>query len=243
MSKATEIYVLNRAVRLLQPESGFRTSLDSVMLAAACPAKPGDHILDMGCGVGGAGFCVLHRVPDTHLTGVEIQPAYADLAIQNITLNNAQSRAQIIRTDIRNFTPATRFDHIICNPPYFEAGAHTSAEDDGKATALGHREEAIDITTWIDAAFTHLKSRGTLTLIHKADMTDRIIRAFGKRFGGITLIPLWSRTGQPAKRVIIRATKDSKSPAHLHPGLTLHEADGRYTPEAENILRHGHHLP
>lgn len=240
MSKATEIYVLDRAVRLLQPEGGFCTSLDSVMLAAACPARAGDHVLDMGCGVGGAGFCVLRRVTDTRLTGVEIQPDYAGLARQNIALNDwAAGRVEIACADIRNFVSKHRFDHVICNPPYLDAGTHTRAPEDHKAVALGHSDADMDVKTWIDAGFTHLKSRGSLTIIHRADALDKIIQALGRRFGAVTVIPLWPHAGEAARRVIVRAVKDSKTPAALHAGLVLHQENGDYTPAADAILRSG----
>jgi tRNA1(Val) A37 N6-methylase TrmN6 len=237
MSKATEIYVLNHSVRLLQPEKGFRTSLDSVMLGAACPAKVDDHILDMGCGVGGAGFCVLRRVDGVRLTGIELQADYASLARQNIALNGFEGRVEIIESDIRDFAPDRRFDHIICNPPYLDTGTYSISPDSGKATALGHLDEEMDMEVWVDAAFKHLKSRGTLTMIQRADMVDKIIRAMGKRFGGVTIIPLWPRAGVDAKRVIIRAIKDSRAPAKIHAGIVLHEHDGTYTEIADSILR------
>lgn len=239
MAKSTEIYVLDRAVRLLQPaDGGFRTSLDSVFLASACPAGAGDRVLDMGCGVGGAAFCVLRRVPQSHVTGVDIQAPYVDLARENIGLNDAAGRAEFIQSDIRTFKPAGLFDHVICNPPYFESGAHTPSPDEGKAIALGHNEDEIDVATWVDCGFRHLKSRGSLTMIHRAHDLDRIVQAMGRRFGGITVIPLWPRAGEAAKRVIVRAVKDSRSPAIMHPGITLHkDGEHTYTDAADDILR------
>ncbi len=239
-----EIYVLDRRVRLLQPPKGFRTSLDSVMLAAACPVREGEkdaRVLDMGCGVGGAGFCLLARVPGIHITGVDIQPDHVALARRNIELNNAQDRAAFTCADIRDFNVADkdgRFDHIICNPPYLEAGSYTPSPDDSRARALGHEGQAeMSLKDWIDAGFRLLKSGGSLTLIHRADMTDEIILSLGRRFGAVEIIPLWPRAGQAAKRVVIRARKDRQTPCVLHPGLVLHEDDGKYTPEADNILR------
>lgn len=245
MGKATEIYVLERAVRLLQPAAGgFRTSLDSVMLAASCPARDGDHVLDMGAGVGGAAFCLLHRVAGCRVTGVEVQADYAALAQENIALNAAEGRAAFVAADIRDFTAEARFDHVICNPPYLEAGTHTRSPDEGKALALGHgmgqAGEEMGLDAWLEAGFRHLKSRGSLTMIHRADHADRIVRGLGRRFGAVTIIPLWPRAGEAAKRVIIRAVKDSQSPALLHPGLVLHEADGAYTAAADAVLRAGH---
>jgi tRNA1(Val) A37 N6-methylase TrmN6 len=127
----------------------------------------------------------------------------------------------------------------MCNPPYLDAGTHTPAPDGGRAAALGHGDDAMDVGTWVDAGFRRLKSRGSLTMIHRADAADRIVQAMGRRFGGITLIPLWPHAGEAAKRVVIRAVKDSRSPAVIHPGLVLHAPGGAYTPEAEAILRHG----
>ncbi|MFM7443793.1 MAG: methyltransferase, partial [Tabrizicola sp.] len=39
-------------LRLLQPVRGYRAATDPVLLAAACPAEPGQSVLDLGCGAG-----------------------------------------------------------------------------------------------------------------------------------------------------------------------------------------------
>jgi tRNA1(Val) A37 N6-methylase TrmN6 len=230
-----EIHVLGKRVRLLQPLRGFRTSLDSVMLAAACLAKDGERILDLGCGVGGAGLCVLTRIPDTKLTGIDIQSDHIDLANQNAALNGMEERTAFVTAHIRDYRTDHRFDHVICNPPYLDAGAHAPSPHTAKATAHGHGDDT-DLKDWIDCAFYNLKSKGSLTLIHRADQTDAIIRAMGKRFGATEIIPLWPKTGLPAKRVIIRTHKDRRSPATLHPGIILHQDNGDYTADAEAAL-------
>ena len=63
------------------------------------------------------------------------------------------------------------------------------------------------------------------------------------RCGDVTILPLWPRAGEQARRVIIRARKGVASPARLLPGLVLHDAEGHFTPEAERILRDGAALP
>lgn len=236
-----EITVLGQKVRLLQlAAGGFRTSLDSVMLAAACPAKAGDHVLDMGCGVGGASFCLLHRVPDLRLTGIEWESAYLDLARQNATLNNAAEKAVFIHADIRDYRVEGHkpvYDHVIVNPPFSEAGTHTVSPDPIKAKALGHVQDDLSLEDWINAAHRLVKSKGSLTIIYPTSGTDKIIRAMGKRFGAIEIIPLWPRAGIDSKRVIIRAIKDRQTPCVIRSGLVLHKDDGAYTEEAETVLR------
>ena len=111
-----------------------------------------------------------------------------------------------------------------------------------KQIAIGHGEDDIDLKDWIDAAHRNLRSGGSFTIIHRADTLDKIIRNLGKRFGAIEIIPLWPKLSVPAKRVILRAIKDRKSPAAIHPGIVLHKTEGGYTRAAENILRDGHAL-
>lgn len=238
----SEITVLGQKVRLLQPaEGGFRTSLDSVMLAAACPAQNGDHVLDLGCGVGGASFCLLHRVPSIKLTGIEWEQTYLDLARQNAVLNGAENKANFVHSDIRDYiVEGTKpiYDHVMVNPPFSEAGEHMVSPDPIKAKALGHsHEDDLSLDDWIDAAHRLVKSKGSFTIIYPTAGTDKIIRAMGKRFGAVEIIPLWPRQGVDSKRVIIRAIKHRQTPSGIRAGLVLHNEDGSYTEAAESILR------
>lgn len=230
-------HLLNKRLALRQPESGYRTAIDAVLLAAACPVKNGESVLDLGCGVGAAGLCVLARVPQASLTGIDIQEDHIDLAIQNAADNDLE--ANFACADIRAYKSAP-VDHVIFNPPYMEAGSHTASPSDPRARALGHID--TDLEDWITCAFDHIAGRGSITLIHRADHIDKILRTLGKRFGDIEIIPLWPKAGKAAGRVIIRARKHSKGPAILHPGLILHEPGGEYTVAAEAVLRSGQAL-
>ncbi|MGH1377999.1 MAG: tRNA1(Val) (adenine(37)-N6)-methyltransferase [Alphaproteobacteria bacterium] len=236
------IHVLNKRVALYQAPQGFRTSMDSVMLAASCPAKPNESILDLGCGVGSAGICVLQRVPKTDLTGVEIQKDHIELSIKNADENGFGSRANFICDDVKKLEIET-FNHVICNPPYMEAGAHLNSPSPSKAKAMGYINENDTLQDWVTCAHKHIKGQGSLSIIHDAGHVDSIIHALygksgGKRFGAIEIIPIFSRKDTPAKRVIIRAYKHKKSNASILSGIVMHKDDGSYTNDADEILRH-----
>ncbi len=243
MSNDTPIHVLNQSLALLQVEGGFRTSTDSVLLGAACPVLPGESVLDLGCGVGSAGLCVLRRIKDATLLGVDIQDDHVQKAQENAVLNGMSDRASFMHGDIRCPLDISTFHHVICNPPYKESGAHIPSPSEKKAVAMGHQDERLSLQDWITCAWTHIKGRGSLSLIHEASKTDEIIHCLyspngGKRFGHIEIFPIYSKKGGAAKRVVIRAWKHKKAGSKIYDGIIMHNDDGAYTKEAEDILRH-----
>jgi tRNA1Val (adenine37-N6)-methyltransferase len=74
---------LGGRLHVWQPARGYRAGTDPVFLAAACPARSGEHVLELGCGVGVASLCLAARVEGLALTGVERQVDYAALARRN----------------------------------------------------------------------------------------------------------------------------------------------------------------
>lgn len=232
------IYVLDKRLALHQAEGGLKTSIDAVLLAAACPAQQNHRVLDLGCGVGSAGLCALTRIPTISLSGVDIQNDHIDIANKNAALNNLD--ADFFHADIRQDEAIGQFDHIICNPPYRDAGAYIRSPSAAKDTAIGHNMRLQD---WTDFAWLHIKGQGSLTMINDASQTDAVIRSLysvhgRRRFGGVDIIPLYPKSGVTAKRVIVRAWKHRKSPSTLSSGLVIHQQDGTYTKEANDILRH-----
>lgn len=244
MSENNIIHVLNKRVALHQAPEGFRTSTDSVLLAAACPARSGEAVLDLGCGVGSAGICVLSRVEGTSLMGVDIQACHVELAEKNAAENGFTGRARFSCGDVRETLDLPlSYDHVVCNPPYKEAGAHRPSPSASKAAAMGHQDDDLTLQSWITCAWEHIKGQGSLTMIHEAGKLDEILHSLyspkgGRRFGQVEVFPIFSKDGQAANRVIVRSWKHKKAGSVIHTGIVIHESDGSYTNEAENVLRH-----
>ena len=233
--------MLDHKVRLYQPAEGFRTSFDAVLLAAACPAVKSQTVLDIGCGVGGASFCLLHREPALAITGIDIQEEYIHIADQNRVLNKCDEKNVFQVRAIQDFSvtsPRDRFDHVICNPPFYEAGEHLPSPVESIATARGHGD-ALTLKDWIDCAFHNLKSKGSFTIIHQAEKLNVILRDMGKRFGATEIIPIYTKLGRPAKRVIIRSYKDRLTPLTVQQAIYLEDAAGQQTEDARFLLREG----
>ncbi len=231
--------LLDGRVRLHQPQAGYRAAIDPVLLAAFTAAIDGDRVLDVGTGTGAAALCLAARVPGAAVVGLEKRAEAAEFARGNIALNDAADRVTVVDGDLLapppDLAPAG-FDRVMMNPPYLRAGAASPPPDPWKAAA--NVEGEAGLADWLRFASAMLKPGGTLTLVHRADRLDEILAALhGIRFGSLTLVPLWPKPGEDARRILLSARKGGRSPARLTAGLVLHGADGSYTAAAQRILR------
>jgi tRNA1(Val) A37 N6-methylase TrmN6 len=78
-----------------------------------------------------------------------------------------------------------------------------------------------------------------LTLIWRADGLGDVLAGLTDGFGSFAVLPVHSRAGEPAIRVLVRAIKDGRAPLALLPGFVLADRDGKPTPDSEAVLRGG----
>jgi tRNA1(Val) A37 N6-methylase TrmN6 len=227
----TEAFLDGR-VRVAQPQTGFRSGLDAVMLAAAVPATAGQTVLELGSGAGTASLCLAARVPGLTLTGVEIDESLVVLARENAAANGTD--ATFTAADIFTLPPALKrdFDHVLANPPFHGEGQ--TSPDAARATAL---MDGGTLRDWLKLGLQRTVSSGFFTAILRADRLNEALAALPQK--GVCAFPLWPRVGEAPKRVIVQARKGSAAPFALLPGLVLHQANGAWTEEADAVLRRG----
>ena len=239
----TEDLILGGRVRLRQPREGYRVAIDPVFLAAAAPARSLDRVLDAGMGVGAATFCLLARVPGCRVIGIELQPELAALARENAALNGVEQTVAVLEADLLGAPDLEgAFDVVMANPPYLEAGKATPSPR--RAKALADSEGSASLEDWIAFCCRCARPGGHVVVIHRADRLDALIAALrARRCGAMVVFPLWPKPGKPASRVVVRARAGSTGPLTLAPGLVMHDAANRYTPDAQRVLRHAERLP
>lgn len=238
MTDTTADHLLGGRVQFRQPARGYRAAIDPVLLAASVPARDGESVLEGGTGAGAAALCLLARLGGISLRGIEIDPALAALARANATTNAMADRMEVIEADLLGCR-AGRFDHAMANPPFQPHGSGSESPDASRRRA--DREPAPGMLAgWIDALARHLAPRGSLTLVLPAARLSECMaacRAAG--LGAIGVLPVSPRPGQAAGRILVQGRKAARGPDRLLAPLVLHQPDGRFTPEADAVLRGG----
>ncbi len=228
--------LLGGRVRYAQAAEGHRSGLEPVLLAAATPARPGERVLEAGSGAGAALLCLAARVPGVAGLGVERDAGLVALARGNAAAN-CFSALGFEAGGIEAFRAAAPFDHAIANPPWHDARGTRGADT---AREVARRGRPGLLGAWVGAMAGALRPRGTLSLVIAAGVVPEAMAAMAASgIGSIRLLPFWPRAGVAAKLAILRGVRGGRAAMVLAPGLVLHEADGRFTPAAEAVLREG----
>ena len=233
MEKVTTDDFLNGKVKLRQSVKGLRATSDAVLVAAAVKAKENDSVLDVGAGNGVIGLCIGARVP-VQVTALEIQENLVQLIQENAALNDR--KITVIRTDLFQRTDPLKgkqFHHVVTNPPFYDTtGRARSNMEQAKAYVAN-----FNLDKWLIYCLKHIRAKGTFTMIHRPEMLSEILMILGQKLGAIEIIPIYSKAGQPAKRVIIRGTLGSNKQTTLCQGIVLHTQTDKPTSSATLVLR------
>lgn len=225
MTVTTQNTVYQGRVKLVQPAEGFRAGFDSLLLAAALPELAGGEALELGCGCGGALLPAAFRMPGVSFTGVEQDAGVAEMARAGAGANGFGARVRVETAEAAEWVRGheNRFDLVFANPPYFEPGT-ISEPGAGKAGAY---VESLSLEDWVKAMVFAAKPRAPVVMVHRAAELARVLAQFDRQAGEITVLPVASKPGEAARRVLVRGRKGLKrGPLTLLAPMVTHEADG-----------------
>lgn len=244
---------LGGAVEAVQPSAGHhRAGLEAVLLAASLDSRITGTVVDLGAGVGVAGFCAAARCKRARVVLVERDSEAVACAIEALKRPaNAgfADRVRVISLDIAAPEAARAkagmgrglADHVLVNPPFHPQRGGSASP--AAARAAAHVLESGALDAWFRAAASVLKFGGDMTVIFRADGIGLVLAAAGKRFGALDIMPVQPRPSEPAHRILVRAVKGSRAGLRLLPPLILHEEEGNaFRPPIEAMLRTGRSL-
>ena len=222
---------------LIQPEHGYRFSLDALLPAAfARPSARGRGLdLGTGCGVVGLGLLLRHPDADLHVTGIDIDPAMVGAAQANAARLGLADGYDARVLDVAALPghadfPPESLDFCLCNPPYRRPGTGRRPTDAGRDAA--RFEAAGGLEHFLGAAGHVLKKRKPLWLVFLPERLDELLAGLtraglaAKRLAAKRLRFVHPRHGEPARILLAEAVAHGGPGLTVEPPLILHEGHG-----------------
>jgi tRNA1Val (adenine37-N6)-methyltransferase len=222
---------LNGNLIVRQLKSGYRFSIDAILLAEHARLKPGDRVVDIGTGCGIISLILAHRHPMIQIFGIEIQKELADIAMMNVIANNMDKRIHIFNIDAKKIASSMFsgcVDAVICNPPHREAGS--GKINPNNQIAVARHEIAMTVENLIGAAARVLCRGGKFLTIYPARRLIGVLtsmRSFSLEPKKICMIHSKSNTN--AIRCLIEGVKYGKPGVTVLPPLMIYNKNGAYT--------------
>ncbi len=234
----TEDTFFNGRIRIKQSRSGYRYSIDAVLLAAFARVKPRDSVVDLGTGCGIIPIMLAHRHPTVRIYGIEIQRALAELAVRNVKENGMEGHIHIIGEDIKHLEPGSipqAVDWVISNPPYRKIGSGRMNPNPQRAAA--RHEITVTLDEIARAAQKMLDKAGRLAMIYPAERAVDLLNTLQRRSIEPKLLQtVHSYADAEAKLILVEGIKDARPGISIMPPLIIYESSGRYTDAVQQML-------
>ncbi len=206
-------------LKLIQSKTGYRFSVDAILLSQFVTIKRGDRVVDLGTGCGIIPLVLLLTRPVGYTIGLEIQKDLADQAARNTVLNGYESKMGVILGDIKHppFAPSSA-DVVTCNPPYRPKNSGRINPD--LQRAIARHEMLASLDDILNAASRTLRPKGRLAMIYSAVRLVEVL----VRMRGFNLEPKRIRIVYPgmeseAKLALVEASLGGRKGLKVLPPL------------------------
>lgn len=223
--------------KIIQDPCRFCFGMDAVLLSGFARADKGDHVIDLGTGTGIIPILMEAKTEASHLIGLEIQEESADMARRSVTLNNLESKIEIVTGDIKQavelFGKST-MDVVTSNPPYM-IGQHGLKNPDSEK-AIARHEVLCTLEDVVKATAALLKPGGNFFMVHRPFRLAEIMTCLSN----YKLEPKRMRLVYPfvdkePNMVLIEANRGGRSRLTVEKPLIVYKEQGVYTDEIYEV--------
>ncbi len=217
---------LQNGYTLQIPTGAFPLSTDSMALAAFAKLPKQAKVLDIGSGCGTLGLLLCARYADCAVTGVEIDIAAHEGALDNANRNGLDSRLTSICADMcqipQLITPGS-FHCCLSNPPYYPQ------EPASKTLPVARQGTNCGLDELFQGAAWALRYGGDFYLVHKPERLAQICAtAAAHKLEPKRLLLLRHKAGDPVSLILLQCRKGGK-PGLIWEEESLYCADGTPT--------------
>ncbi|WP_086982226.1 tRNA1(Val) (adenine(37)-N6)-methyltransferase [Vibrio aphrogenes] len=212
-------------------QSGMAVSTDGIVLGAWAGITEHSRILDIGTGTGLLSLMCAQRTQHATITALDIDDDAIQAASINIQNSPWSSRITLEHIAVQAFTPPETFDHIICNPPYFNSGVTSNWQ--ARATARHtHNLSHLELLTACQRLLKH--EGGASFILPNAEGVEFIAMAQQQGWFVEQLCQVNTTQRKPAYRLLFTLVRYPTETQQTQ--LTIRQ-DNHYTAEFINLTR------
>jgi tRNA1Val (adenine37-N6)-methyltransferase len=222
---------------LSQPETGFRFSVDSLLLS--CFMSPGQEsrVADMGCGCGviGLGLILVNSGKNIRVTGLDTCPDMISHCRRNADSLGLAHRFSVLEMDVSEVSSkniqAESFDMAVANPPY-------RTPESGRTPIQGSRLKAsfcdqAELDHFFRAGTFLLKNRGKIGIVFGAERLDELLESMKKHsLIPKRILPVYGNISKPSRIILVEGVKKAGPGLIIQPPLILYDKTNRVTDQA-----------
>jgi tRNA1Val (adenine37-N6)-methyltransferase len=220
-------------LKIIQPERGYRFSIDSVLLAGLTRTHEGDRVVDLGTGCGVVALILALQRPVARITGIEIQRSLVSMARRNVLINGLSHLVSIVHQDLRKVDKGVVEEPanlVVTNPPYRELQSGRLNPDREKARA--RHELSANLRDVVRVAGTLLPHKGRLALVYPARRLPHLLSEANRGgFAPRRLTVIHSSLNSEAKLVHLESIKGGGEELLVSKPFAIYQEDGSYTVE------------
>jgi tRNA1Val (adenine37-N6)-methyltransferase len=240
----SEDSLYNGDLVLRQHRSGYRFSIDAVLLAHFVQCSRGMSVLDLGTGCGVIPLILLYRYGNSleRAVGIEIQAELAQRARENLLVNGFEEQGSIIQGDFRqcpSLIASESFDLVVCNPPFFSLGSGRTSSS-SQVRVARHQIHARLEDVFAAAAYA-VRNRGTVAIIYPAEkIGEAIILGKSQRLEikRMRFVYSYPEENGKARLVLAEYRKNGGEGSEVAPPLYIYQQkNGAFTEEMENFYQ------
>lgn len=139
----------------------FKVGTDATLLGGLVDLCDARTILEIGVGTGVVSLMLAQRYPDVLLHGIDTSASAAQLCTTNFRSSPFRERLSCSRSALEEFVPDVYFDHIVTNPPYYQAGSKSKKKSNEQAKY----QESLPASDIARFASEYLTAEGRLSIV------------------------------------------------------------------------------
>ncbi len=153
--------------------SSMKVGIDGVLIGCWTDVIGARRILDVGTGCGLIALIMAQRSPEAEVTGIDIDEASTEEALENVQNSPWSDRIHIIYgcfpTEL-NSSHDQSYDLIVSNPPYFDSGVSKITTSRERA----RHQDSLSPSSILYDSISMLSPYGSLAIVVPSDFTSSL---------------------------------------------------------------------